>query len=98
MSIIMLLKHYRFTCKRKPWHQHRLTARGLHSDAQWISLSYFKVHIASTVHFGTKMYNDQRNAKVFNLLINLLLPYMFWGLLLAHLQRQVYNFVVVQVT
>jgi hypothetical protein len=32
------------------------------------------------MHFGNKFYNDQRNAQVFNLLINLLLPYMFRAL------------------
>jgi hypothetical protein len=31
------------------------------------------------MHFGMKMYNDQRNAQVFNLFINLFLPYMFWA-------------------
>jgi hypothetical protein len=30
-----------------------------------------------TVHFGMIFYNDQRNARVFNLFIYLLLPYMF---------------------
>jgi hypothetical protein len=39
-----------------------------------------------------KLFNDQRNAQVFNLFNYLLLPYMFRGFLLAHLQRQVYNF------
>jgi hypothetical protein len=29
------------------------------------------------VHFGMKLYNDQRNAQVFNLFIYLLQPYMF---------------------
>jgi hypothetical protein len=29
------------------------------------------------VHFGKKLYNDQRNAQVFNLFIYLLLPYIF---------------------
>jgi hypothetical protein len=28
-------------------------------------------------NFGMKLYNDQRNAQVFNLFIYLLLPYMF---------------------
>jgi hypothetical protein len=49
-------------------------------------------YVVSTVHFEMKLYNDQRNAQVFNLFIYLLLPYMFRGFLLAHLQRQVYNF------
>jgi hypothetical protein len=30
-----------------------------------------------TVQFGMKLYNDQRNAQVFNVFIYLLLPYMF---------------------
>jgi hypothetical protein len=29
------------------------------------------------VHFQVKLYNDHRNAQVFNLSINLILPYMF---------------------
>jgi hypothetical protein len=37
------------------------------------------------------MYNDQRNAQVFNLFIYLLLHYMF-RVFLVHLQWQVYNF------
>jgi hypothetical protein len=38
---------------------------------------FFKFHVVRTVHFGIKCYNDQRNAQVFNLFINLLLPDMF---------------------
>jgi hypothetical protein len=34
-------------------------------------------YVVRTVHFGIKMYNDQRNEQVFNLFIYLLLPYMF---------------------
>jgi hypothetical protein len=33
--------------------------------------------VVRTVHFGMKLYNDQRNAQVFNLFVYLLLPYMF---------------------
>jgi hypothetical protein len=33
--------------------------------------------VARSVHFEMKLYNDQRNTQVFNLFINLLLPYMF---------------------
>jgi hypothetical protein len=44
-----------------------------------------------TVQFGVELCNEQRNAQVFNLFIYLLLPYMFRGFLLAHLQRQLYN-------
>jgi hypothetical protein len=36
-----------------------------------------KLYVVRTVHFGMKLYNDQRNAQVFNLFIYLLLPYMF---------------------
>jgi hypothetical protein len=57
----------------------------------------FIVYVVRTVHFGIKLPNDQRNAQVLNLFINLILPYMFWAFL-AHFQRQVYNFGVVQVT
>jgi ribosomal protein L37E len=34
-------------------------------------------YVVRTAHFGMKMYNDQRNAQVFNLFIYLRLPYMF---------------------
>jgi hypothetical protein len=34
-------------------------------------------YVVRTVHFGMKLYNDQRNAQVFNLCIYLLLPYKF---------------------
>jgi hypothetical protein len=34
-------------------------------------------YVESTVHFGIKLYNDQRNAQIFRLFIYLLLPYMF---------------------
>jgi hypothetical protein len=33
-----------------------------------------------TVHFGMELYNDQRNAQIFNLFVHLLLPYMFRAL------------------
>jgi hypothetical protein len=36
-----------------------------------------KFYDVRTVHFGMKLYNDQRNAQVFNLFIYLHLPYMF---------------------
>jgi hypothetical protein len=35
---------------------------------------YIKIYVVRTVHFGMKMYNNQRNAQVFNLFIYLLLP------------------------
>jgi hypothetical protein len=34
-------------------------------------------YVVWTVHFGIKLYNDQRTAQGFNLFIYLLLPYMF---------------------
>jgi hypothetical protein len=34
-------------------------------------------YVVRTMHFGMKLYNDQRNAQLFNLFIYLLLPYMF---------------------
>jgi hypothetical protein len=34
-------------------------------------------YVVRSVYFGIKLYNHQRNAQVFNLFINLLLPYMF---------------------
>jgi hypothetical protein len=43
------------------------------------SYCYSLFYVVRTVHFGMKLYNDQRNAQVFNLLIYLLLPYMFRG-------------------
>jgi hypothetical protein len=36
-------------------------------------------NIMRTVHFGMKLYNDQRNAKAINLFVKLLLPCMFRG-------------------
>jgi hypothetical protein len=36
-----------------------------------------RFYVVMTVYFGMKLYNDQRNAQVFNLFIYLLLPYMF---------------------
>jgi hypothetical protein len=38
---------------------------------------HLEFYVVRTVHFGMKMYTDQRNAKVFILFIYLLLPYMF---------------------
>jgi hypothetical protein len=49
-------------------------------------------NVVRTVHFGIKLYNDQRNAHVFNLFIYLLLPYMFRAFFLTHLQRQAHKF------
>jgi hypothetical protein len=34
-------------------------------------------YVVSTVHLEMKLYNDRRNAQVFNLFIYLLLPYIF---------------------
>jgi hypothetical protein len=38
-------------------------------------------YVVRAVHFGMNLYNDQRNAQVFNLSVYLLLPYMFWAFL-----------------
>jgi hypothetical protein len=35
--------------------------------------NFFVFYVVRTVHFGMKLYNDQRNAQVFNLFIYLLL-------------------------
>jgi hypothetical protein len=43
----------------------------------WCRMTAAFFYVVRTVHFGMKLYNDQRNAQVFNLFINLLLPYMF---------------------
>jgi hypothetical protein len=40
---------------------------------------FFKFYFVRTVHFGMKLYNDQRNTQVYNLFICLLLSYMFWA-------------------
>jgi hypothetical protein len=45
------------------------------SDTNYVLFCFF--YVVRTVHFGMKLYNDQRNAQVFNLFIYLLLPYMF---------------------
>jgi hypothetical protein len=42
--------------------------------------------------FGMKLYNDQRNAQVFNFISLFPSASHVSGFLLAHLQRQVYNF------
>jgi hypothetical protein len=59
---------------------HNTTARRS-AAAQREEQSIFYVvrnfYVVRTVHFGMKLYNDQRNAQVFNLFIYLLLPYMF---------------------
>jgi hypothetical protein len=39
--------------------------------------TFFLFYVVRTVHFGMKLYNDQRHAQVFNLFIYLFLPYMF---------------------
>jgi hypothetical protein len=36
-----------------------------------------KFYVVRTVHFGMKLYNEQRNAQASNLFICLLPPYMF---------------------
>jgi hypothetical protein len=49
-------------------------------------------YIVRTVHFGMKLYNDQRNVQVFNFICVFTSALQVSGFLLAHLQRQVYNF------
>jgi hypothetical protein len=70
------------------------TIRNIKTTAASSTLSLratYRFYVLRSVHFGTKFYNDQRNAQVFNI-------YQFTsalhvsGFLLAHLQRQVYNF------
>jgi hypothetical protein len=73
-------------------HCHSMCAKFLSGSRQENRGIYIYFYVERTVHFGMKLYNDERNAQVFNLFICLLLPYTFRGVLLAHLQRQVYNF------
>jgi hypothetical protein len=42
-----------------------------------IGVIFIKCYVVRTVYFEMKLYNDKRNAQVFNLFIYLLLPYMF---------------------
>jgi hypothetical protein len=50
-------------------------------------------YVARTANFGMKLYNDQHNAQVFNVFIYVFTSALHVsGFLLAHLQRQVYNF------
>jgi hypothetical protein len=42
-----------------------------------VSLSFLKFYVVKDRAFGMKLYNDQRNAHVFNLFIYLLLPFLF---------------------
>jgi hypothetical protein len=42
-----------------------------------LSQNWLLFCVVTTVCFGVKSYNDQRNAQVFNLFMYLLLPYMF---------------------
>jgi hypothetical protein len=57
-----------------------ISGLNLHMDTRYpnrATFLVFKCYVVSTVHFGMKLYNDQRNAQVFNLFIYLLLSYMF---------------------
>jgi hypothetical protein len=58
----------------------------------------YKVYVVGTVHFGMKLYNDQRNAQVFNLFIYLLLPYMFRAFFKPIFRGRCINSAVVQVS
>jgi hypothetical protein len=51
-----------------------------------------KFYIVRTMHFGIKLYNDQRNAQLFKFVYLFTSALHVSGFLLAHLQRQVYNF------
>jgi hypothetical protein len=53
---------------------------------------YFKFCVVRTVHFGIKLYNDQRNAQVFNFIYLFTSALHALGFLLVHPQGQVYNF------
>jgi hypothetical protein len=57
-----------------------------------INNSIFKFYVVRTVHFGMKLYNDQRNAQVFNLFYLFTSVLYVSDFLLSHLQRQMYNF------
>jgi hypothetical protein len=52
----------------------------------------YKFYDARTVHIGIKLCNDQRNAQVFNFIYLFTSVLHVSGFLLAHLQRQMYNF------
>jgi hypothetical protein len=43
------------------------------------ALVVFKFYVVRTMHSGMKLYNDQRNAQVFNLSVYSLQPYVFRG-------------------
>jgi hypothetical protein len=51
-----------------------------------------RLYVVKTVHFGIKLYNDQHNAQVFKFIYLFSSPSHVSGFLLAHLQKQVYNF------
>jgi hypothetical protein len=58
------------------------TVERLNKESKFLTASSFSTHLyvfsaVRSVHFGMKLYNDQRNAHVFNIFIYLLLPYMF---------------------
>jgi hypothetical protein len=49
-------------------------------------------YVVTTVHFGMKLYNDQRNAQGFNFIYIFTSALHVSDFLLAHFQRQVYTF------
>jgi hypothetical protein len=90
-----MFKNYYWS--RKPFGDHQVSTA--HS---WLSLVCTAVriyivtpddqgqspfYVVRTLQFGMKLYNDQRNAQVFNLSICLFMPYMFRTFFLVHLQR-----------
>jgi hypothetical protein len=48
-----------------------------HHGSRYLRQLCLKFYFVRTVHFGMKLYNDQRNAQVYSLFIYLPLPYMF---------------------
>jgi hypothetical protein len=57
-----------------------------------------KVYVVRAMHFGMKLYNDQRNAQVFNLFTYLLLPYVFWAFFWPIFRGRCTNSAMVQVS
>jgi hypothetical protein len=57
----------------------------------------FFFYVVRTMHFGMKLYNDQRNAQVFNLFIYFLLPNVFWAFFQPIFRGRCTNSAVIQV-
>jgi hypothetical protein len=54
-----------------------LTCECSSSGPERIGVVFVVIVVVRTVHFGMKFYNDHRKARVFNVFIYLLVPYMF---------------------